>query len=142
MFLSLDGTSFVQLINLGIFYLILNAVFLRPVGAAIRKRREYITGVKADYDRYRRQVENLSREADEKRAAARREAGEFVHEARARAENEARAIVARYGDDASKLTLEADATVEKESAAARAREPQLVSDLARQLLDRAVGAHA
>jgi F0F1-type ATP synthase membrane subunit b/b' len=142
MFLSLDGTSLVQLINLGIFYLILNAVFLRPVGAAIRKRREYITGVRADYDRYRHQVDNLTREANEKRAAARREAGEFVHEARARAENEAHAIVARYGEDASKLTLEADATVEKESAAAREREPKLVSDLARQLLERVVGAPA
>jgi F0F1-type ATP synthase membrane subunit b/b' len=39
MFLSLDGTFWFQLVNFAIFFAILNVVFLRPVGEAIKKRR-------------------------------------------------------------------------------------------------------
>ena len=45
MFLRIDGTFFVQLVNFAIFFAVLNVVFLKPVGAAIRKRREYIESV-------------------------------------------------------------------------------------------------
>jgi len=38
-FLSVDGTLVVQLINFAIFFAVLNVVFLKPVAAAIRKRR-------------------------------------------------------------------------------------------------------
>ena len=92
MFLSLDGTLVIQLINFGIFFLILNVVFLRPVGEAIRKRREYILGVQADLERYSHEVQTLRGEADQKRAAARREAEEQVARMRAAAETEAAKI--------------------------------------------------
>ena len=45
MFLSLDGTFWIQLINFAIFFAILNVVFMRPVGEAIKKRRAYIDSV-------------------------------------------------------------------------------------------------
>ncbi len=54
MFLSLDGTLFVQLVNFAIFFALLNVVFLRPVGRAIAKRREYINSLVSDYERIRR----------------------------------------------------------------------------------------
>jgi F0F1-type ATP synthase membrane subunit b/b' len=140
MIFTLDGTFWAQLINFGIFFAILNVVFLRPVGEAIRKRREYIESVKGDYDRYRHQIEGLTREADEKRAVARREAAEAVQQSRAKAENEAGAVAAQFADRAAKLVDEAHRQVGGELTDARAREPQLVKDLAQQLLERAVGA--
>ena len=136
---DLDGTFWAQLINFGIFFAILNVVFLRPVGEAIRKRREYINSIKADYDRYRHESSALEREADEKRAAARREAAEFVQQARAKAEDEASAIAEKYARNAGLIVETAETQVGKELAVAREREPQLVSDLAEQLLERAVG---
>ena len=139
MFLSLDGTSLIQLINFGIFYLILNAVFLKPVGAALRKRREYIDSVKSDYERDMRQIAELQSEADAKRAAARREAQERVIAMRAQAEKEAAAQNAEYFDRATAIADEARAVVESESAAARKREPELVASLAESLLGRALG---
>ena len=142
MFLSLDGTSLIQLINFGIFYLILNAVFLKPVGAALRKRREYIDSVKNDYECDLRQIAELQAEADAKRAAARREAQERVVSMRAQAENEAASKNAEYAEKAAGITEEARALVESESAAARKREPELVASLAESLLGRALGESA
>jgi F0F1-type ATP synthase membrane subunit b/b' len=115
-------------------------VFLRPVGEAIRKRREYIDSVKGDYDRYRYQVTHLTQEADDKRAAARREAAALVQESRAKAESEAAAIAADYAGRSGKLVDEAHATIDGELAEARGREPKLAGELAKQLLERAVGA--
>src|ERR1700722_420412 len=68
-FLSLDGTFWVQLINFGIFFVILKFVFLDPVGRAIAQRRAYIDGVQHAYDQYRREARELRTEADQKRAA-------------------------------------------------------------------------
>src|SRR5579864_4686598 len=100
MFLSIDGTFWIQLLNFAIFFVILNAVFLRPVGAAIRKRREYIDGVKNDFERYRAEVKSLHDEAEAKRAQARREADEVLAKARGSTESEAAELAASFTERA------------------------------------------
>ena len=75
MFLSIDGTFIVQLINFAIFFAILNVVFMRPVSRAIVARREYINSVTNDYDRYQAETKALRTQAESIRAAARREGG-------------------------------------------------------------------
>jgi F-type H+-transporting ATPase subunit b len=139
MFLSLDGTLVIQLINFGIFFLILNVVFLRPVGEAIRKRREYIEGVQADLERHSHEVQTLRGEADQKRAAARREAEEQVARVRAAAETEAAKINEDYSSEAQTLAAQARTTVDAELAAAKTREGELSRALAETLLERAIG---
>jgi len=138
-FLSLDGTFWIQLVNFMIFFAILNVVFLRPVGAAIRKRREYIDGVKNDYDRFRAEVRSLRSEAETRRAAARREAEETLLKARAEAEREAALIAVTFAERANAIAGEARATVESELQSARQRERELASALAGDLLERALG---
>ena len=80
---SLSGSMFlkarrhvlvVQLVNFAIFFALLNVVFLRPVGRAIMKRRQYIDGLVADYDRYQGEAQTLREEAEAIRADARRKA--------------------------------------------------------------------
>src|SRR5579872_5961076 len=105
MFLKLDGTFFVQLINFAIFFALLNLVFLRPVGRAIAKRRDYINSLVSDYDRYQAEARNLREEAEAIRAAARREAEQSIAAARASASNEAAEISSRYAQQA-KSTIE------------------------------------
>jgi F0F1-type ATP synthase membrane subunit b/b' len=139
MFLSLDGTSIIQLLNFAIFFAILNVVFLRPVGAAIRKRREYIDSVKNDYDRYTHEIAALRSAADAARAAARREAEEIVSRERSDAEREAAAIVGAKTREAETLADAARATVAGELTSAREREPELAGALAANLLERALG---
>jgi F-type H+-transporting ATPase subunit b len=138
-FLSLDGTFWVQLVNFAIFFAILRVVFLRPVGTAIRKRREYIEGVKNDYDRYSAEVRSLRAEAEVKRAAARREAEEALVKVRVEADRQAAGVAASSADRANAIAGEARARVESELQSARERERDLATALADQLLARALG---
>jgi F0F1-type ATP synthase membrane subunit b/b' len=140
MFLSLDGTFWFQLVNFAIFFAILNVVFLRPVGEALKKRRAYIDGVHSDFERYDRQIQSFRNDAEGRRAAARREAEELVAKTRASAETEAAAAVATRASEAQVIAETARDAVAAEVASARSREPELSQALARTLLDRAIGA--
>ncbi len=138
-FLSLDGTFWVQLLNFAIFFALLNALFLRPVGAAIKKRRAHIDGVQADYERYVHQATTLRSDADGRRSAARRAAEETVAKARAAAETEAQAEIAGRTVESQAIIEQARATVALEVSAAKARESELSQNLAKTLLERAIG---
>src|SRR5579862_216874 len=138
MFLSLDGTAIVQLINFAIFFALLNLVFLRPVGRAIVKRREYINGLVSDYDRYQQEARNLREEAEAVRTAARREAEHRVATARAQASNEAAEASAKYAQQAQQIVEEADRTAQAELDSARAGERDAVRRLANVMLDRVI----
>jgi F-type H+-transporting ATPase subunit b len=139
MLLSLDGTLVVQLVNFVVFLLILNAIFLKPVGAAIAKRRAYINGVASDIEQFEADIKALRGQAEEQRAVARREAEALIGEARAGAQAEGDAIVSDHQIQASALVAEAQATVALEVTAARAEEDAIVASLARTMLERAVG---
>lgn len=136
MFLSLDGTSVVQLINFAIFFALLNLVFLKPVGRAIAKRRKYIDSLVSDYDRYQAEARNLREEAEGIRAGARREAEQRVAAARAAASNEAAEISTRYAQQAKGTIEKAQQTAQAELETARAGEGDAVRGIADVMLDR------
>jgi F-type H+-transporting ATPase subunit b len=142
MFLQPDGTFWFQLVNFAIFFAILNVVFLRPVGEAIKKRRAYIEGVESDYKKYRSEIRDAQAQADQTRGVARREADETVAKARAAGENEATAIVGDRTAEAQAIADLARATVASEVEAARSREGELAQALAKTLLERATGTSA
>jgi F-type H+-transporting ATPase subunit b len=139
MLLSLDGTLVVQLVNFVVFLLILNAIFLKPVGGAIARRRAYINGVASDIEQFEADIRALQAQAEEQRAIARREAEATIVAARAAAQAEAAAIVGDHQIQASALVAEAQATVALEAVTARAQEESIVASLARTMLERAVG---
>src|SRR5579884_198134 len=126
------GTLLIQFINFVIF----NVVFIRPVSRAIVKRREYINGVINDYDRYQAEAHELRTQAESIRAAARREAEQFLALERAKASNEASAIAAQASAKAAEIIAEAERTVSAELQAARANQPQTVAELADLVLAR------
>jgi F-type H+-transporting ATPase subunit b len=136
MFLSLDGTLFVQLINFAIFLAVLNVVFLRPVGRAIAKRRAYIDDLASDYERYQDKARSLREEAAAIRTEARRNAEHRVGTARAAASNEAAEMSSRYAQRARSMTEEAQNTAQAELETARAGEGEAVRRLANVMLDR------
>jgi F-type H+-transporting ATPase subunit b len=139
MFLSLDGTFWVQLVNFAIFIAILNVVFLRPVGAAIKKRRAYIDSVRGDLERHEKEALALRAAAEQKRVAARRAAEEAVVRARAEADAEISKLAAESAARAQAVTDEARRTVAAEFESAKAREGELSAQLATTLLSRATG---
>ena len=142
MLFQIDGTFVVQLINFAIFFGLLSVVFLRPVGKAIRKRREYIDGLAADYDTYRAQALALRAEAEGVRVDARREAEATFVSARADASNVVAALASEYAQKAEAETLAAQRVVQGELASARSNEPQLLRELTDAMLDRALSESA
>lgn len=142
MFLKLDGTFVVQLINFAIFFALLNVVFMRPVSKAIVKRREYINSVTNDYDRYQAEAASLRTQAESIRAAARRDAEAYMAKARAEASNDAAQISAESGQRSAAIVEEAQRTVAAELEKARASQPQLVSDLANMMVERTISEKA
>jgi F-type H+-transporting ATPase subunit b len=140
MFLKIDGTLWIQLVNFAIFFAILNAVFLRPVGEAIRKRRVYIDAVHADYESAGAAAKAARTEAERKRGAARRQGDETIAKARAEGETAAATIVGERTTEAQSIIELARATVATEAAAASAKTPALAEALATSLVDCALGA--
>jgi len=136
MLLSLDGTLVVQLVNFIIFLVILNAIFLKPVGSAIAARRAYIDSVGSDITQFEADLKSLRNQADEKRSAARRRADATVGESRAQAQAEAAAIVAEHQVEASIIIAEAQSSVGLEIAQARISGAAVVEALAREMLER------
>jgi F-type H+-transporting ATPase subunit b len=137
-FLSIDGTLVVQLINFAIFFAVLNVVFLRPVGRAIAKRREYINGLVADYDRYQQEARSLRAEAESVRLAARQQAEHLVAAARARASNEAAEMSTTYAAQAQSIVEEAQRAAAAEYEAARTGEDSAVRALAAFVLEHVI----
>jgi F-type H+-transporting ATPase subunit b len=141
MFLSLDwhGTALVQLFNFAIFFALLNVLFLRPVGRAIRKRREYIDGVISDYATYQADAKTLRERADGIRAQARREAEQRVAKARADASNETAELASRFSVQVQSTVEEAQRNANAELDRARANEDHLVKQLAELMVERSLG---
>ncbi|HEY5339543.1 MAG TPA: ATP synthase F0 subunit B [Candidatus Aquilonibacter sp.] len=138
MFLQLDGTFFAQLINFAIFFALLNLVFLRPVSAAIRKRREYINSVTSDYDTYQGQAKTLRARAESVRAAARREAEASITQSRAAASNTTAELATSYGAQVASTIEAATKTVAGELDQARTNESMLVAQLSDLMLARTI----
>jgi F-type H+-transporting ATPase subunit b len=137
-FLSIDGTLVVQLINFAIFFAVLTVVFLRPVAAAIARRRAYINSLVSDYDRYQSDAHELRAQAEAIRAAARREAEQRVAAARAHASNESAERSADYARRAHAIVEEAQRTANEELDAARAGERDAMDRVAQFMLDRVI----
>lgn len=134
-----DGTLFVQLFNFIVFLAILNAIFFKPVGAAIAKRRAYIDGLKRDIEQLQLEAKTLRGQAEDRRAAARREAGEAIAHARVAAGAEGDTIVTAAHTRSADIVAQAYVDVGHELDAARAQEPRIVDALSNEMLSRALG---
>jgi F-type H+-transporting ATPase subunit b len=136
MFLSLDGTFWVQLVNFAIFYAILYMVFLRPVQHAIAKRREYIEGLTHEYDRAQAEASALRAQAEQVRADARRESDHLVATARNEGGNDAAKLASDYAARVQAIVEDAHRTVAGEVEAVRPREGAIAKELAESIVGR------
>jgi F-type H+-transporting ATPase subunit b len=138
-FLQIDGTLIVQVVNFVLFIVLLDIVFLKPVGAAIAKRRAYIDGLKRDVEAAETEIKTAHGTAEGLRAAARREAEAEIAKARAAAQTEALDLLAGYQSRATEIVAKAHEDVGREIATVRASEAQVVESIAQSMLDRAIG---
>lgn len=142
MFLKLDGTFVVQLINFVIFFALLNVVFMRPVSKAIVERRRYINSVVNDYDRYQAEASACRTQAEAIRAAARREAEVHMGRSRAETSNETAALASEFHAQALDEVERAQRTAASELDEARKRQDALADEIGELMLNRALGEHA
>jgi F-type H+-transporting ATPase subunit b len=140
--LTLNGTLWVQIINFIVFLAIMNAIFFRPVGTAIAKRRAYIDGLADDIAQLQHNAKELHTQADERRAQARRETEEAIAHERVEIGREADAIVIAAQGEAAQIAARAQVAVATELTNAQADEERLVDALANEMLRRAIGAVA
>jgi F0F1-type ATP synthase membrane subunit b/b' len=138
MFLLPDGTLWVQLANFAVFFAVLSVVFLRPVGRAIRKRREYLNSLSSDYDKYQTEAGALRAQAEAERSAARNDAAAAIAKARGQASNESAALGTQYAAQVQATVDAAHRTVANELDAARKNETGIIRELADMMLDRAI----
>jgi len=139
LFLQIDGTLIVQVVNFVLFIILLDIVFLKPVGAAIAKRRAYIDGLKRDVEAAETEIKAAHGTAEGRRAAARREAEAEITKARAAAQTEALDLLAGYQSRATTIVEQAHEEVRREIVSVRESEPQVVESIAQSMLDRAIG---
>ncbi|HTU82015.1 MAG TPA: ATP synthase F0 subunit B [Candidatus Acidoferrales bacterium] len=139
MFLSFDGTALIQLVNFAIFFALLNVLFLKPVGEAIRKRREYINSVTEDYDRYQGEAKALRARAEKIRSDARRDAEQVLARTRGDASNEASKLTAEFSQKVQATVEEADRRAREVLQRARADEERVVAELSEAMVRRAAG---
>lgn len=140
--LSLDGTLLVQIINFIVFLAIMNAIFFRPVGAAIARRRAYIDGLARDIEQLQHDAKTLRGQAEDRRAAARRETDETLAHARVDIGREVDAVIAQAQGRAAEIVAKAQIEVTREIESARAEESRVVDALAGDMLARAIGGAA
>jgi F0F1-type ATP synthase membrane subunit b/b' len=95
--------------------------------------------LKHDIEQLQNDAKSLRGQAEEHRAAARREADEAIARARVEAGKEADVIIGAAQTRASEIVVQSHAEVARELATARADEPRIVGSLADEMLARALG---
>jgi F-type H+-transporting ATPase subunit b len=139
MLLNIDGTFLAQMLNFVVFWLLLNFVFIAPTRRAIEERMRLIDEQHREAQTLRARAAALRAEADALFDASRRRTDEIMREAAARAAAEAHEIERKSNDDAAASVTLAHATVASERAQAVEKQGMLVDDLARAMVNRAVG---
>jgi|SRR5579872_3116641 len=139
MLLSLDGTLVVQVINFGIFYLILNAVFIAPTRKARMERYERLRKIEEETETLVKQARRIRAETAAFLAAAYREADARISRAEAEANRRAGEIVAAAYADAKAKAEEARKIVESEMQAIQAARSRNIDELASLMLGRVLG---
>ncbi|TAM61302.1 hypothetical protein EPN52_02930 [bacterium] len=139
MLLSLDGTLVVQVINFGIFYLILNALFVAPTRKSRMERYERIRKIEGETETLVKQARELRAQTAAYLAAAYREADARISRADAEAGRQAGEIVAAAHAQAKAKAEEARRIVEGEIAALRTARGRGVEELAAAMLGKALG---
>ena len=142
MFLKIDGTLVVQIVNFFIFYAILTMVYIKPAAEALRKRRAYLDSVQAEYEASLREARDLKAQAEDVRAAARREGEQRASLVRTEADRQAEEIAVAAQERVTFNMETAHKVVQSELNEQTRRERAIVDQLADLMLARTLGTEA
>lgn len=140
MLLSIDGTFLIQILNFILFWVLLNFLFIAPTRRAIEARQKYVTDLYREGDEFAAKAKQLQAKADAILADARRQTDEAMRSAAGLASDEVHAIERKAAEEAAATVQLAHATVANERAEAIDKQQAFVAELARSMVERAIGA--
>ena len=118
--IDINITAAIQLVNFLVTLAALNYLLIRPVRETIRKRKELMSGLGREIDGFLEEAQTRLAGYEAALTAARNDASALRMEARAEAEAEEKAILARAGREAQASIQAGQASVRAEADAAYA----------------------
>ena len=137
---DLDATLPLMAIQFLILVLILNATFYKPLGKAIDERNDYVRKNQLDAQERLAKAEQLAKQYEQELASARGRSQSIVAEAQADAQKIAAEKIAQAQKEAQAQREQAAQETEQQKQAAMASLQQQVDALARQILEKLLGA--
>lgn len=117
--ISINETLIIQMLSFLIFMFIMNIVMFRPLNRVIKKRKEYMEGLKQDAADSDQGVVNLMEQMEKHESAARQEAAVLKKELEESGKNEAAGVYADIRNEISKLKADTEKEVENQIDIAR-----------------------
>ena len=136
---DLDATLPLMAVQFLLLALVLNATFYKPIGKAIDDRDDYIRTNQLQARERLAKVEQLSKEYEQKLAAARRQSQTIVSDAQTEAQKTAAEKIAGAQREAQVQREQAAQEIEQQKQEALRSLEQQVDTLSRQILEKLLG---
>lgn len=136
--IEFNATLLVQMVNFFVFFLIMNAIFFKPLVRNIQERRNYISDSEKKITESLAKLEEAEKKNKQEIDAARLKAQELVNKHIASAEEEKAAIIKAAQDETRKVFESFSKELEEETTKAKTQliseVDQLASDIASKIL--------
>jgi F-type H+-transporting ATPase subunit b len=137
--ITIDMTMPMQIINIFILMMVLNAILYRPVRKVLADRKEKLEGLATDVENYKKNAQLRVEEFDNKMNDARRKAKAEFDNARASATAAGNEKIAEIKGEADKEKAAQLGTVDSEFAAAQKELAGKVDDFAKEMAGKILG---
>lgn len=117
--ISINETLIIQMVSFLIFMFTMNIVMFRPLNRVMKKRKEYMEGLKQDATDSDQGVENLMEQMEKHESAARQEATVLKKELEESGKSEAAGVYADIRSEISKIKADTEKEVENQIGIAR-----------------------
>lgn len=117
--ISINETLIIQMVSFLIFMFIMNIVMFRPLNRVMKKRKEYMEGLKQDATDSDQGVANLMEQMEKHESAARQEAKVLKKELEESGKSEAAGVYADIRSEISKIKADTEKEVENQIDIAR-----------------------
>lgn len=116
--IQFSPTYFIMIFNFLVLFLILRKILFKPVSTFMEKRREGIAGAIRDAEQKNLEADALKAEYEKKIDEIKDEAREIIREAKIKAEEQYRSILAEAHEKSALLLKNTEAEIEREKAKA------------------------
>lgn len=137
--ITIDQTMLIQIANILILIVIMNAVLYRPIRTILLERRDRLAALRKDVETFNRNAELRVEEFDQKMQGARMKAKTDLDQARAAAKTAGNETLGKVRQQADAEKAEQMANIGKELAAAKQQLQGQITDFANDMAVKIMG---